>query len=156
MRDILHYFQSSNSWFKWQALLFSSYSFCFNLSVCEPCSQSVDLKTAPKLWQIILFGVSGVVYLKCWEMAFTAYLLQRQKILIVIWGNQEKANTAKAAAAVSDFPVHPLQWIPGTHLEFWYSLQFPCGFFFVFSSQDPFDHLWLVENMKAPSCVQDQ
>lgn len=49
----------------------------------------------------------------------------------MFWGNWDKGKTAKAAAAaaVSDFPVHPFQWIPGTHLEFWYSLQFPCGFF---------------------------
>lgn len=49
---------------------------------------------------------------------------------MMFWGNWEKGKTAKAAAAaVSDFPVHPFQWIPGTHLEFWYSLEFPCGFF---------------------------
>lgn len=33
---------------------------------------------------------------------------------------------------MSDFPVHPFQCIPGTHLEFWFCLEFPCGFFLSF------------------------
>lgn len=51
----------------------------------------------------------------------------------MVWGNWEKGKPAKAAAAaVSDFPVHPFQWIPGTHLESWCCLEFPCGFFLSF------------------------
>lgn len=50
----------------------------------------------------------------------------------MVWGNWEKGKPAKAAAAVADFPVHPFQWIPKAHLEFWNSLEFPCGFFLSF------------------------
>lgn len=49
----------------------------------------------------------------------------------MVWESWEKGKTAKAAA-VSGFLVHPFQWyypVPGTHLEFCYSLEFPCGCF---------------------------
>ena len=48
------------------------------------------------------------------------------------WESGEKGKTAKAAAAVAGFLVHSLQrycWVPGTHLEFCYSLEFHSGWF---------------------------
>lgn len=117
-------------WFRWKAFSLS-YDCCINLIACKPCMYSLYIwKQHQSLGKV--FCLVFLMCIWCVGKCLRELICFKSQKAGQWFENAEKGKASKAAGAVSDFPVHPFQWyywVPGTHHEFCYPLEFLSGCF---------------------------
>lgn len=150
-----HHFQSTNSWFRWKPFLSVSCDFCF--SACELHASRSEMGTKVLVnYFIWCFWCDVFTVLENGLESLTA---SKAESLDDGLRKLKERKTSKSCCCCIWFSSASIPVVLSDPWDTPWVLLLSGGslwLLFVSSSQDPFDHLWLVENIKAPSCVQDQ